>query len=118
MTAFGALLAMIHGIRKLCDEREEYTNNGLVSLIWFMGGLIIFVCGLLGEYVTRIYDDVKGRQRFIIDEFDENDLQNPAHRTIYSHLSRQLSDIHSRQSEYNDEIVSLYKEAYDKYCKD
>ena len=73
MTAFGVLLAMIHGIRKSLDEREKYSDNGLISLIWFMGGLIVFVCGLLGEYTTRIYDDVKGRQRFIIDEFDEND---------------------------------------------
>ena len=72
MTAFGTLLAMIHGIKKLVDDRDDNDNGGLVSLIWFMGGLIIFVCGLLGEYITRIYDDVKGRQRFIIDEFDEN----------------------------------------------
>ena len=71
MTAFGVLLAMIHGIRKMIDERDD-DNGGIVSLIWFMGGLIVFVGGLLGEYVTRIYDDVKGRQRFIIDEFDEN----------------------------------------------
>ena len=71
MTAFGVLLAMIHGIKKMVNERDD-ENGGLVSLIWFMGGLIVFVCGLLGEYVTRIYDDVKGRQRFIIDEFDEN----------------------------------------------
>ena len=73
MTAFGTLLGMIHGIRSLCDDREESKNAGLVSLIWFMGGLVVFVCGLLGEYITRIYDDVKGRQRFIIDEFDENE---------------------------------------------
>lgn len=73
MTAFGTLLGMIHGIRRLCDDREESKNAGLVSLIWFMGGLVVFVCGLLGEYITRIYDDVKGRQRFIIDEFDENE---------------------------------------------
>ena len=72
ITAFGVLLAMIHGIRKSFDEREKYSDNGLIALIWFIGGLVIFVCGLLGEYVTRIYDDVKGRQRFIIDEFDEN----------------------------------------------
>lgn len=71
MTASGVLLAMIHGIKKMVNERDD-ENGGLVSLIWFMGGLIVFVCGLLGEYVTRIYDDVKGRQRFIIDEFDEN----------------------------------------------
>ncbi len=73
VTAFGALLAMIHAVRKSFDERERYSDNGLIALIWFMGGLVIFVCGLLGEYVTRIYDDVKGRQRFIIDEFDENE---------------------------------------------
>lgn len=73
VTAFGALLAMIHAVRKSFDERERYSDNGLIALIWFMGGLVIFVCGLLGEYVTRIYDDVKGRQRYIIDEFDEND---------------------------------------------
>ncbi len=73
VTAFGVLLAMIHGIKKMFDEREKYSDNGLIALIWFMGGLIIFVCGILGEYVTRIYDDVKGRQRYIIDEFDENE---------------------------------------------
>ncbi len=73
MTAFGTVLAIVHAVRRIFDAREKYTNNGLISLIWFMGGLIIFVCGLLGEYITRIYDDVKGRQRYIIDEFDENE---------------------------------------------
>jgi len=73
ITAFGFFLALVHGIKKLYDEKEEYSDNGLIALIWFIGGLVIFVCGLLGEYTTRIYDDVKGRQRFIIDEFDEND---------------------------------------------
>jgi len=70
------------------------------------------------EDLYNLVNSALENEDFEIDEFDENDLQNPAHRTIYSHLSRQLSDIHSRQSEYNDEIVSLYKEAYDKYCKD
>ena len=72
MTAFGVLLALIHGIKKLFSESRDRSDKGLVALIWFIGGLIVFVCGLLGEYTTRIYDDVKGRQRFIIDEFDEN----------------------------------------------
>lgn len=55
---------------------------------------------------------------FGMDEFEEDLLQNPAHKTIYSHIYRQLVDIHSRREEYNDEIDSLYKEAYDKYCND
>ena len=73
MTAFGVFLAAVHAIKKLFADEERESGKGLVPLIWFMGGLIIFVCGILGEYVTRIYDDVKGRQRYIIDEFDENE---------------------------------------------
>ena len=73
VTAFGVLLALIHGIRKIFADSRKRSDSGLIALIWFMGGLIIFVCGLLGEYTTRIYDDVKGRQRYIIDEFDENE---------------------------------------------
>ena len=53
-------------------RKYKTTVSGITALIWFIGGLNIFVSGLLGEYITRIYDDVKGRQRFIIDEFDEN----------------------------------------------
>lgn len=48
--------------------------------------------------------------------YDESLLQNPAHKTIYSHIYRQLSEIRGRKQEFNDEINSLYKDAYDKYC--
>lgn len=73
MTAFGALLSLIYFFQKVILRKWKTTVSGITALIWFIGGLNIFVSGLLGEYITRIYDDVKGRQRFIIDEFDEND---------------------------------------------
>ena len=73
MTGFGVLLSIKHAFKKAFGRKKPNSDSGLVSLIWFMSGLIIFVSGLLGEYVTRIYDDVKGRQRFIIDEFDKNE---------------------------------------------
>ncbi len=72
MTAFGALLGFIYWIRKAFSAKKKALVSGTTALIWFIGGIQVFVCGLLGEYITRIYDDVKGRQRFIIDEFDEN----------------------------------------------
>lgn len=53
---------------------------------------------------------------FEMDPFDEANLQNPAHNTIYSHIYRQLMDIHSRRDEFLEEQQSLYKDAYDKYC--
>lgn len=72
MTAFGVFLSLLYFFQKVILRKWKTTVSGLTALIWFIGGLNIFVSGLLGEYITRIYDDVKGRQRFIIDEFDEN----------------------------------------------
>ncbi|MBQ7480855.1 MAG: glycosyltransferase family 2 protein [Lachnospiraceae bacterium] len=72
MTGFGVLLSCICFFEKVILRKAKTLVSGLTALIWFIGGLNVFVSGLLGEYITRIYDDVKGRQRFIIDEFDEN----------------------------------------------
>jgi dolichol-phosphate mannosyltransferase len=43
-----------------------YTTT--VFSIWFVGGLILLVLGVVGLYVGRIFDQVKGRQLFIIRE--------------------------------------------------
>lgn len=72
MTGFGVLLSMIYFFEKIILRKAKTLVSGLTALIWFIGGINVFVSGLLGEYITRIYDDVKGRQRYIIDEFDEN----------------------------------------------
>lgn len=74
MTGFGAFLSSIYWIQRLFGKKDNETIcKGTTALMWLLGGIQVFVSGLLGEYITRIYDDVKGRQRFIIDEFDEND---------------------------------------------
>ncbi len=36
--------------------------------IWFVGGLNLFVIGVIGLYIGKIFEQVKGRQLFIIDE--------------------------------------------------
>ncbi len=72
ITAIGTFLSCIYFIQKKLLKKKETIVSGLAALVWFIGGIQVFVSGLLGEYITRIYDDVKGRQRFIIDEFDEN----------------------------------------------
>lgn len=72
MTAFGTFLSVIYGFSKFVLRKKKTIVSGLAALMWFLSGIQVFVAGLLGEYITRIYDDVKGRQRYIIDEFDEN----------------------------------------------
>jgi dolichol-phosphate mannosyltransferase len=41
-----------------------YTTT--VFSIWFVGGLILFVLGIIGLYIGRIFDQVKERQLFIV----------------------------------------------------
>ena len=41
----------------------------LMVSIWAIGGLILLSLGVVGEYVGKIYLEVKGRPRFIIEEF-------------------------------------------------
>jgi dolichol-phosphate mannosyltransferase len=41
-----------------------YTTT--VFSIWFVGGLILFVLGIIGLYIGKIFDQVKGRQLFIV----------------------------------------------------
>ena len=43
---------------------EGFTTT--IFSIWFVGGLILFVLGIVGLYVGRIFDQVKGRQLYII----------------------------------------------------
>lgn len=43
---------------------EGYTTT--VFSIWFVGGLLLFVMGILGLYIGKIFDQVKGRQLFVV----------------------------------------------------
>lgn len=42
-------------------------NPTIVSLVLFIGGLQLICLGIMGQYVGRIYDEVKRRPRYIID---------------------------------------------------
>ncbi|HPM03993.1 MAG TPA: glycosyltransferase, partial [Candidatus Cloacimonadota bacterium] len=37
-----------------------------VFSIWFVGGLVLFVLGVVGLYIGKIFDQVKDRQLFIV----------------------------------------------------
>lgn len=43
-----------------------YTTT--VFSIWFVGGILLMMMGVLGLYIDKIFDQVKGRQLFVIKE--------------------------------------------------
>ena len=55
---------------------------------------------------------------FETDVYDETLLRNPAHNIIYKQICGQLTELHSRRSQFQEEVRNLYKDAYNKYCLD
>lgn len=45
---------------------EGYTTT--VFSIWFVGGLLMFMMGIVGLYIGKIFDQVKERQLFVVDK--------------------------------------------------
>lgn len=43
-----------------------YTST--VASIWFVGGIVLFVLGIIGLYIGKIYDQVKGRPYSVVRE--------------------------------------------------
>ena len=67
IASFSFLLGAIYFVMKLNGFNFPMGNPTIVILILFMGGVQLMSVGILGEYIGRIYDEVKGRPRFIVD---------------------------------------------------
>lgn len=52
----------------------------LVCLITFLGGLILLAIGVLGQYLAKIYQEVKGRPVYIVTESKTFANDEPTHR--------------------------------------
>jgi dolichol-phosphate mannosyltransferase len=64
---FSFLLMAIYLFYKLMGWQILWGNPTLVILISFFGGIQLISVGILGEYIGRIYEEVKNRPKFIID---------------------------------------------------
>jgi dolichol-phosphate mannosyltransferase len=66
-----ALLSFVTGIiyafMKIFGFPFPIGNPTIVILILFMGGVQLLSVGILGEYISRIYDEVRERPKYIVD---------------------------------------------------
>lgn len=61
------LLALLYLGMKLAGFPFPLGNPTIVILILFLGGIQLISVGILGEYIGRIYEEVRGRPRFIVE---------------------------------------------------
>lgn len=75
ISAFGAfvcVIAVIMAIYALVQKFMGHTGAGWASLmvsIWFIGGVQLLSVGLIGEYIGKLYKEVKRRPRYIIEAY-------------------------------------------------
>lgn len=65
------LIALGVIIYALVEYFNGTTIQGWTSLlvsVWFIGGVVLLACGIIGEYVGKIYIESKGRPRYFIEK--------------------------------------------------
>lgn len=64
-----SFIALIWGVISKLLGATATGWSSLMCSIWFVGGLQLFALGIIGEYIGKIYAEVKQRPRYIIEEF-------------------------------------------------
>lgn len=64
-----SIAMIIYTIVQTCLGNTEAGWSSLMCSIWFLSGLQIIALGIVGEYIGKIYTEVKARPKYIIDKF-------------------------------------------------
>jgi dolichol-phosphate mannosyltransferase len=88
VSGVGFVLASVYVTKRLLGIETAQTGfTTLVTLVLFLGGIQLIALGLLGEYLGRIYDEVKRRPLYIVRETFGGD-----HRTSGTGAAPQARD--------------------------
>mgnify|MGYP004644631251 CR=1 FL=1 len=71
--AFGFIYGLIFVIRRLIEHARLISVNIMIAMLFVIGGLVLICLGIIGEYLARIYTEVKNRPNYIIDETNINE---------------------------------------------
>ena len=66
MSVLSFLLALYNVVARIVGIISFPGYTTTIFSIWFVGGLMLFVMGVLGLYIGKIFDQVKGRPIYIV----------------------------------------------------
>jgi polyisoprenyl-phosphate glycosyltransferase len=76
---FASFMAVILGFSMLLSKSVvESAGFGVAAAVFFVGGLLLLCLGVLGEYLGRVYDEVRSRPLSIIQEVHRSPAMIPA----------------------------------------
>ena len=68
--AFAMVLALVYLCLRIAGIEIVWGNPTLVIILSFFSGIQLLSLGVIGEYVGRIYDEVKRRPLFVVDALE------------------------------------------------
>jgi len=76
LTGFSSAAAVILALLAFVpDNTVAKAALGVAASVFFVGGLLLLTVGLLGEYVGRVYDEVRSRPLSLISQVHRSQLQ-------------------------------------------
>ncbi|MAE60458.1 MAG: glycosyltransferase [Planctomycetaceae bacterium] len=67
ISGFGFVLGMVFLVKRLLGvEQAQMGFTTLIVVVTFIGGIQLMSLGLLGQYLSRVYDEVKRRPIYIV----------------------------------------------------
>ena len=62
-----SVVAIVYGVVVYCQGNTIPGWTSLLVSVWFIGGSILMALGIIGEYVGKIYKEVKRRPRYFVE---------------------------------------------------
>lgn len=76
---FIIIIMIIYSIIQYFREVIVVGWRNLLDFIWAIGGLILFLIGIIGKYIGKVHLETKHRPRFVIETFlndQEGEINN------------------------------------------
>ena len=70
---FMCILAAIYAFASYCNGTVVAGWTSLILSIWLLGGLQLFAIGIIGQYIGKIYMEVKHRPRYNVETYLTHD---------------------------------------------
>lgn len=95
--SLGASLAILYLlVQKIVVGQVFLGWTSLMAVLFFIGGIIIFSLGVVGIYVSKIFDEVKGRPQTVVRKIYKGDEQIPYSRAAAAESGgKSIHDINS-----------------------
>lgn len=93
----------------------------LIVTIMFLSGINLLFIGILGDYIGRIYDEVRDRPLYIIDEvlnFNSEKIINTANRIVSNEIFFNKTFNKDERTIFKDQLISELKIELEKIIKD